>query len=70
MQNLWDTAKSVIKRKYTALSTFIRREERLKTKSSKHSNKKDGERAEEQTHDSMTHEGNIVRKEINAKDSF
>ena len=42
MQNLWDTAKSVIKRKYTALSTFIRREERLKTKSSKHSNKKDG----------------------------
>ena len=42
----------------------------MKNKSSKHSNKKDGERAEEQTHDSMTHEGNIVRKEINAKDSF
>ena len=30
MQNLWDTAKSVIKRKYTALSTFIRREDKSK----------------------------------------
>ena len=49
MQNLWDTAKSVIKRKYIALSTFTRREESLKNKSSKHSNKKGGERAKEQT---------------------
>lgn len=37
MQNLWDTAKSVNRRKYIAVNTFIRKEERLKNKWSKHS---------------------------------
>ena len=62
MQNFWDTAKSVIKRKCIALSTFIRREERLKNKWPKHSNQEVGKTAEEQTHDSMSHEGNIVKE--------
>lgn len=72
MQNLWDTAKSVIKRKYIALSTFIRREESLKNKQMIQSIqiKKVEKEQRNKPHDSMTHEGNTVRKEINAKGSF
>lgn len=50
MQNLWDIAKSVNRRKCIDVNTFIRKEERLKNKALSIQLKK-LENAEEQTHE-------------------